>query len=172
MHNMRRQWPIRIVVMSLSLVALGTFAVSRARGDGSERYLYVWAGDQARTAPDFLAVVDFDPTSASYSRVLATRPLPEPGAAGNEPHHVGLSTAVRDHRRVLPDSRRRLSRDDDGRRHGPPSRPRRGVRSPSPPGRRASRPPPRRGVQSPRHLRSAGIEPDGDERLNLSVDDA
>ena len=25
----------------------------------AEKYLFVWAGDQARTAPDFLAVVDF-----------------------------------------------------------------------------------------------------------------
>ena len=29
----------------------------------AEKYLYVWAGDQARKAPDFVAVVEFDPSS-------------------------------------------------------------------------------------------------------------
>ena len=56
-----------------------------------ERFLYVWAGDQARYAPDFLAVVDFDDRSDDYGRVITTTPLPFPGAASNEPHHVGLS---------------------------------------------------------------------------------
>jgi len=58
----------------------------------SERYLFVWAGDQARTAPDFLAVMDFDENSSNYGKVIATVPLPGPGASGNEPHHVGLSS--------------------------------------------------------------------------------
>jgi selenium-binding protein 1 len=57
----------------------------------TEKVLYVWAGDQARKAPDFLAVVDFDPKSKEYGKVLRTVPLPNPGHAGNEPHHVGLS---------------------------------------------------------------------------------
>jgi 56kDa selenium binding protein (SBP56) len=57
-----------------------------------DRYLYVWAGDQARLAPDFLAVVDFDEDSDRYGSVIRTVPLPEPGSAGNEPHHVGLSS--------------------------------------------------------------------------------
>ena len=52
----------------------------------------MWAGDQARTARDFLAVVDFNPASAGYGHVITTRALPEPGATGNEPHHVGLSS--------------------------------------------------------------------------------
>ncbi len=65
-----------------------------ARDAGSarkEKYLYVWAGDQARKAPDFLAVVDFDESSKSYGRVVTTVPLPPPGATNNEPHHVGIS---------------------------------------------------------------------------------
>jgi selenium-binding protein 1 len=56
-----------------------------------EKYLFVWAGDQARTAPDFLAVVDFDESSPHYGKVIKTVPLPGAGASGNEPHHVGLS---------------------------------------------------------------------------------
>ncbi|MCC6860769.1 MAG: hypothetical protein IT158_19535 [Bryobacterales bacterium] len=63
----------------------------------TERYLYVWTGDQARKHPDFLAVVDFDPRSPNYGGVLRTVPLPGPGAVGNEPHHVGLSS----NRRIL-----------------------------------------------------------------------
>ena len=61
------------------------------RGGDREKYLFVWAGDQARTAPDFLAVVDFDERSSNYGSVITTLPLPGPGASGNEPHHIGLS---------------------------------------------------------------------------------
>jgi len=63
----------------------------RAYPGGVEKYLFVWAGDQARTSPDFLAVINFDEHSPAYGSVIATVPLPNPGATGNEPHHVGLS---------------------------------------------------------------------------------
>jgi selenium binding protein SBP56 len=63
----------------------------RETGDERQKTLYVWAGDQARINPDFLAVVNFDENSSSYGNVITTVPLPGPGAAGNEPHHVGLS---------------------------------------------------------------------------------
>jgi hypothetical protein len=59
--------------------------------DDREKYLFVWAGDQARIAPDFVSVVDFDEGSPDYGKVITTVPLPGPGASGNEPHHVGLS---------------------------------------------------------------------------------
>src|SRR5438094_5721323 len=58
---------------------------------GAEKHLFIWAGDQSRANPDFLAVVDFDEQSAKYGSVIKTVPLPGPGATGNEPHHVGLS---------------------------------------------------------------------------------
>lgn len=57
----------------------------------AEKYLFVWAGDQARQAADFLAVVNFDEDSAGYGELITTVPLPGPGATWNEPHHVGLS---------------------------------------------------------------------------------
>jgi len=60
--------------------------------DQAGKYLFVWAGDQGRTNPDFLAVINFDEGSASYGRAITTVPLPQPGSTGNEPHHVGLST--------------------------------------------------------------------------------
>ncbi len=58
-------------------------------------YLYIWAGDQARLAPDFLTVVNFDETSRDYGKVLRVVPLPPPGNTGNEPHHMHLSTDKR-----------------------------------------------------------------------------
>ncbi|MCM3869902.1 MAG: selenium-binding family protein [Pyrinomonadaceae bacterium] len=61
------------------------------RGNDAEKYLFVWAGDQARTNPDFLAVINFNEHSRNYGKVITTVPVPAPGAAGNEPHHVGLS---------------------------------------------------------------------------------
>lgn len=55
------------------------------------KYLFVCAGDQARKNPDFLAVVNFDEDAPNYGKVITTAPLPEPGATGNEFHHIGLS---------------------------------------------------------------------------------
>jgi hypothetical protein len=80
---------------SLFLLAGGVPARAADEGhDGRSRRgdrLLVWAGDQARQAPDFLAVVDFDESSPGYGKVVTTVPLPGPGESGNEPHHVGLS---------------------------------------------------------------------------------
>lgn len=57
--------------------------------------LYVWASDEAHVAPDFLVVIDFDPTSPSYGQILKTVPLPPPGNVGNEPHHCHVSADER-----------------------------------------------------------------------------
>src|SRR5579864_2223071 len=57
--------------------------------------LYIWAGDQARKAPDFLAVVNFDENSKDYGEVIKTVPIPPPGNTGNEPHHCHLSADKR-----------------------------------------------------------------------------
>ena len=65
--------------------------LGKERGDQPAKTLYIWAGDQARVGPDFLAVIDFDQESPGYGTVLRTVPIPFPGAAGNEPHHCHLS---------------------------------------------------------------------------------
>lgn len=86
---------IKMSLIALSLAGGALFGLAAMSTKGSppaEKVLYVWAGDQARKAPDFLAVVDFDAGSKGYGRVLSTVPLPAPGAANNEPHHVGLSS--------------------------------------------------------------------------------
>jgi len=35
-------------------------------------YLFAWVGDEARKGNDFLAVIDADPASASYGRLVTT----------------------------------------------------------------------------------------------------
>ncbi|MBV8525135.1 MAG: hypothetical protein JOY71_23935, partial [Acetobacteraceae bacterium] len=73
------------------LLLIGACGIGHSEERRDEKYLFVWTGDQARTNPDFLAVIDFDEDSRAYGNVLSTVPLPGPGATGNEPHHVGLS---------------------------------------------------------------------------------
>jgi selenium binding protein SBP56 len=85
-----------LVVLSATLVT-STAGSNRSRSkttndDGPEKHLFVWAGDQTRQNPDFLAVIDFNEGSPTYGTVITTLPLPGPGASGNEPHHVGLSS--------------------------------------------------------------------------------
>ena len=63
----------------------------KVRHSRAPKTLYIWAGDQARVRPDFLAVIDFDEHSRHYGRVLRTVLLPPPGNVGNEPHHCHLS---------------------------------------------------------------------------------
>lgn len=79
------------LILALSVSREPLLRIVNADHDRDEKYLFVWAGDQARTHPDFLAVVDFDEHSRGYGRVMSTLALPNPGATGNEPHHVGLS---------------------------------------------------------------------------------
>jgi hypothetical protein len=54
-------------------------------------YLYVWAGDAARRAPDRLAAIDFQRNSPDYGKVVGWAPLPGPDGVGNEPHHCMIS---------------------------------------------------------------------------------
>jgi hypothetical protein len=61
-----------------------------------EPYLLVWAGDADRQNADFLAVIDADPTSPSYGKVVKTYPV---RSRGNEPQ--GLSQEPRGDRRVF-----------------------------------------------------------------------
>ena len=49
------------------------------------QYLVVWAGDSARKASDFIAVLDADPASPKYGSVISSLPT---GMAGTHPHHT------------------------------------------------------------------------------------
>lgn len=61
-----------------------------------EPYLVVWAGDADRKNTDFLAVIDADPRSATYGKVLKTYPVQ---SRGNEPQ--GLNAIPRADRRLF-----------------------------------------------------------------------
>ncbi|HEY7172032.1 MAG TPA: selenium-binding protein SBP56-related protein [Vicinamibacterales bacterium] len=81
------------MLVLLVLALAGTLMARNEQGDDRRpaKTLYVWAGDQARIAPDFLAVIDFDEDSPRYGKVVTTVPVPGPGSSGNEPHHCHLS---------------------------------------------------------------------------------
>jgi hypothetical protein len=51
---------------------VGAMHADDANTHASGHYLMVWAGDRAHQGKDFLAVIDADPSSASYGRLLTT----------------------------------------------------------------------------------------------------
>jgi 56kDa selenium binding protein (SBP56) len=86
------------MAIALVLVVVALASITKARDERRDHdwqkgpdTLYVWTGDQARVAPDFLAVIDFDDDSPTYGKVIRTVPIPGPGSSGNEPHHCHLS---------------------------------------------------------------------------------
>jgi selenium-binding protein 1 len=85
---------LKWLIFGAAVALVGT-GFARASEDGhstgTEKTLYIWAGDQAHKAPDFLAVIEFDPESADYGKVIKTVPLPPPGNIGNEAHHCHLN---------------------------------------------------------------------------------
>ena len=66
-----------------AVVALAACHPAAAPAGGD--YLFVWAGDSAEKASDFLAVIDANPASAKYGSVVTTLPV---GAVGTDPHHT------------------------------------------------------------------------------------
>lgn len=52
---------------------------------GTSPYLFLWAGDATHKSSDQLIVVDADPKSSSYGRVVSTKPV---GLSGSQPHHT------------------------------------------------------------------------------------
>jgi 56kDa selenium binding protein (SBP56) len=82
---------ICLLVFVLAVAALSTASEKHEDRGRPEKTLYVWTSDQARRAPDFLAVIDFDEDSPHYGKILRTVPITGPGAIGNEAHHCHLS---------------------------------------------------------------------------------
>src|ERR1700730_581004 len=83
-------------LLLLAVFGLSGSVLTLADDDGhrgqKDKILYIWAGDQAHKAPDFLAVINFDEDSESYGKVITTVPLPPPGNIGNETHHCHLNS--------------------------------------------------------------------------------
>jgi hypothetical protein len=76
--------PVRVLgrLAVVAVLALGCARAPKVPLFTGEPYLLVWAGDADRTNADFLAVLDADPTSPSYGKVLRTYPV---RSRGNEP---------------------------------------------------------------------------------------
>src|SRR3954452_848730 len=93
-HMQPKQRATIIAIATVAMLGAGAavFAANEREDRGKPaKTLYVWAGDQARRAPDFLAVINFDEDSDDYGKVVRTVPIPPPGNVGNEPHHCHLS---------------------------------------------------------------------------------
>ncbi|MFL5514858.1 MAG: hypothetical protein ACJ8DJ_01795 [Gemmatimonadales bacterium] len=87
-----RACPGTFAALALSaIMGLGCAAAPPSAGAKPSRsYIYTWAGDDDRRAgdSDFLAVIDADPASPTYARVVATAPV---RAVGTMPHHTELT---------------------------------------------------------------------------------
>jgi len=88
---------IAALVAALPLVAAtnasvpldeSVFVRSPLRAGDREKLLYVWTRDGDQKESDFLAVVDVDPKSGSYGKIVATVPT---NSAANEAHHFGYT---------------------------------------------------------------------------------
>src|SRR5215475_16025224 len=65
--------PRFILSAVIMLCVSGAFAQpEKQKADEPGHYLFVWAGDRDGKGNDFLAVIDADPASASYGRLLTT----------------------------------------------------------------------------------------------------
>ena len=87
-----RTFPGRLAAVALAaILGPGCAAAPPSAGAKPSRsYIYTWAGDDDRRAgdSDFLAVIDADPASPTYARVVATAPV---RAVGTMPHHTELA---------------------------------------------------------------------------------
>jgi len=63
--------PRFVTAFALVLLA-GSIAAPAAEKNSAGHYLLVWSGDKAKQGNDFLAVIDADPASKTYGRLLTT----------------------------------------------------------------------------------------------------
>jgi len=71
-HQFRKQLCKNTLLVTVITVCLFALTTLYAFADDDERgsYLFICAGDQARSAPDFLAVINFDSESKNYGKVM------------------------------------------------------------------------------------------------------
>ena len=87
---LQRALPAAFAANALLVAACAKPAASPA----DQSYLFVWAGDSAQKASDFLGVIDATPTSAHYGQIVASLPV---GATGTHPHHTEGAIAANGH---------------------------------------------------------------------------
>ena len=78
-------------VLAFSAIFLTGFGGATATAEPGKpaQYLYAWAGDADEKNSDFLAVIDADPASANYGKVVATA---QTGTKATMPHHIEYET--------------------------------------------------------------------------------
>jgi hypothetical protein len=75
-----------LVTVALCFTGIsGTETKAASPSSQGSSYLFVWAGDATRQSTDFLAVIDANPSSASYGRIVRSVPV---GSTGTMPHHT------------------------------------------------------------------------------------
>jgi selenium-binding protein 1 len=100
------RWAATLLILVLGSCMLVGGGIASATGRTAARatatgpaqpneYLYVWAGDAKRKAPDRIVTIDYDPRSPRYGAVVGMTEVPGPGGIDNEPHHCGLSADQR-----------------------------------------------------------------------------
>lgn len=82
--------PVAIATGPTYVVDESVFVKNLKPGE-RERLLYVWTRDGDHKESDFLAVLDVDPKSASYGKVIATAPT---NSTANEAHHFGYTASA------------------------------------------------------------------------------
>lgn len=83
--------------MRRHLLAIAAISCAACRAETSPPkgdYLFVWAGDSAGKASDFLAVIDATPSSPQYGSVVASLPT---GVAATHPHHTEAQLGANSH---------------------------------------------------------------------------
>ena len=83
-----------VVGALIAALAVAGVACGRDAPPPTGEYLFVWAGDSAGTASDFLGVIDASRSSPTYGSVVASVPT---GVAGTHPHHTEAVLAANHH---------------------------------------------------------------------------
>lgn len=91
---MRMRTLIVVGIVSVTLAAVSPYAldesvfVKNLKAGEHEKLLYVWTRDADGKESDFLSVVDADPKSGTYGKIVSMVPT---GSAANEAHHFGYT---------------------------------------------------------------------------------
>jgi methanethiol oxidase len=91
---MTRRFLLLLGALPIAIAATSDFApdesvfVKNLKPGEHETLLYIWTRDADAKESDFLSVVDVNPKSGSYGKIIATVPT---NSAGNEAHHFGYT---------------------------------------------------------------------------------
>jgi hypothetical protein len=78
------------ILSAIFLTSLGSAGLAQpGKPANYAHYIYAWSGDADEKDSDFLAVIDADPASADYGKVVATAPT---GVKATLPHHIEYET--------------------------------------------------------------------------------